>query len=188
MSRVKMVQKEQAPPAIKEIYDRIEGNGARVINLYKVLAHNPAILRNFTRLGGSLMGKAELSPKLRELAILRIARLTGSDYEWAQHYLIALETGVSQKQTEAISNWKGSTEFSEIERAVLLYTDEVAQNVKVKDETFKVLRQYLSEQSIVELTLSIGFWGMVARFLVPLQVDIDAQSVSSAQELLGRKD
>jgi len=45
----------------------------------------------------------------------------------------------------------------------------------------------LSERSIVEMTLSIGYWGMVARLLVPLQVDIDIQTVSSAQELIGGK-
>ncbi|MFC2032855.1 carboxymuconolactone decarboxylase family protein [Chloroflexota bacterium] len=144
-------------------------------------------MRNFMRLGGSLLGKAELSPKLRELAILRIAQLAGSEYEWAQHYLIALEVGVRQEQTEAISQWQDLTNFNDEERAVLQYTDEVTHNVEVRDETFRKLRQHLSEKGIVELTLSIGYWGMVARFLVPLQVDIDVESVSSIRELTGRK-
>ena len=187
MTRVRKVQSEQVPPKVKEIYDKIEGNGARVINLYRVLAHNSDVLRNFLRLGNSLLAKTELSPRLREMAILRIARLTGSEYEWSQHYPIALETGISHEQTEKISNWSNSTDFSDEERAVLQYTDEVAQNVEVKDETFRTLQQHLSERSIVEMTLSIGYWGMVARLLVPLQVDIDIQTVSSAQELIGGK-
>jgi alkylhydroperoxidase family enzyme len=69
---------------------------------------------------------------------------------------------------------------------VLQYADEVAQNVEVKDKTFKALQQYLDEQRIVELTASIGYWGMVARFLVPLQIDIDAQPAGSARDLTGR--
>jgi len=187
MSRVQAVQKGQARPEVREIYDKIEENGAKVLNLYRVLAHSPNVLRNFLRLGGSLLVRTELSPKLRELAILRVAKLTGSEYEWAQHYSIALEAGVSHEQTEVISRWSNSTNFSDKERAVLQYTDEVAQNVEVKDETFRALQQHLNEQSIVELTLSIGYWGMVARLLVPLQVDIDTQTISSAQELIGRK-
>jgi len=181
------MQRDQARSEIKEIYDKIEENGAKVLNLYRVLAHNPNLLRNFLRLGSSLLARTELSPKLRELAILRVARLAGSEYEWAQHYLIALEVGVSPEQTEAISHWNDSTSFNDIERAVLQYTEEVSQNVEVKDETFRALRQHLDEQSIVELTLSIGYWGMVARLLVALQVDIDIQSISSVQELIGRK-
>lgn len=187
MARIKMVQKEQAPPEVKEVYDKIEENGARVLNLYRVLAHSPHVLRNFLRLGSSLIARTELPPNLRELAILRIARLAGSDYEWAQHYPIALEAGVTQEQAEAISHWSDSTSFSDKERALLQYTDEVARNIEVKDETFTALRQHLNEQRIVELTLSIGYWGMVARLLVSLQVDTDIQSVSSAQELIGRK-
>jgi len=187
MARVQMVQKEQAPPEIKELYDKLEGNGAKILNLYKVLAHNSHVLRSFLRLGSSLLTRAELSPRLRELAIMRIARLTGSEYEWAQHYPIALEVGVSQEQTEALSRWQESEGFSDEERAVLQYTDEVSQSVEVKDGTFRALRQHLSEKSIVELTLSVGYWGMVARLLVPLQVDIDTQSIGSAQELMGRK-
>ena len=187
MSRVEMIQRDKALPEAKEMYDKIEQNGAKVLNLYKVLAHNPHVLRNFMRLGNSLLARTELSPKLRELAILRVARLAGSEYEWAQHYSIALEVGVSHEQTETISHWNDSTNFNDEERVVLQYTEEVAQHVKVKEETFRALQQHLTEQSIVELTLSIGYWGMVARLLMPLQVDIDIQSVSSAQELIGRK-
>jgi 4-carboxymuconolactone decarboxylase len=188
MTRVEMIQKNQASPEVKELYSKLEKNGTRILNLYKVLAHNSHVLRNFLRLGNSLLTRAELSPKLRELAILRIAHLAGSEYEWTQHYPIALEMGVSHEQAKAISHWSDSTDFADEENAVLQYTDEVTQNVEVKDETFRALRQYLSEQKIVELTLSIGYWGMVARLLVPLQVDIDIQSISSAKELMGNRD
>ena len=187
MSRIQLVQKDQATTKVKEMYEKIEQNGAEIINLYRMLAYNPDVMLNFLRLGNSLLGRTELSPKLRELAILRVARLTGSEYEWVQHYPIALEVGVSHEQTEAISNWKDSINFSDEESAVLQYTDEVAQNVEIKDETFRALQQYLSDQRIVELTLSVGYWGMVARFLVPLQVDIDVQSISSVQKLIGHK-
>jgi len=63
----------------------------------------------------------------------------------------------------------------------------VAQHIAVKDKTFRALQRHLNKQSIVELTLSIGYWGMVARLLVSLQVEVDIQPISSAQELIGRK-
>ena len=186
MARVKLLQKDQAPTGVKEIFDKIEKNGARVLNLYRALAHNPDAMLSTLKLGNSLLTKSELSPKLRELVILRVAKLAGSDYEWAQHYPVALEAGVSREQTEAISNWQESEAFSDTERAVLKYTDEVAKNVKVPDETFDALKQYLSERNIVELTLSIAYWGLIARILVPLQVDIDVSTATSAKDLAGR--
>lgn len=187
MARVRLIDKDQASPEVSELYDKIEKNGARIINLYRVLAHNSRVLRSHLQLGNTLLARTSLSPKLREMAILRIAKLAGSDYEWVQHYPVALEAGVSKEQAEALSEWYDSRQFDEEERAVLRYTDEVAQQVAVTDETFMMLKRYMDEQRIVELTVVIGYWGMVARILVPLKVDIDAQSVGSATELTGKK-
>jgi alkylhydroperoxidase family enzyme len=113
--------------------------------------------------------------------------ITGSKYEWAQHYPIAKEMGLTEEQIKAVADWKGSKAFNKEEQAVLQYTDEVDRHTSVKDGTFEALRAFLSERSIVELTLSIGYWGMVARLLVPLQLEIDVSTVGSAQELIGRK-
>jgi alkylhydroperoxidase family enzyme len=187
MARIQLIQQDQASSDVKEIYDRIEKNGARIINLYKSLAHNPRVLRNHLQLGNTLLSKTKLSPKLRELVILRIAKLTGSEYEWTQHYPVALETGVSKAQAAEVSSWHDSALFNDEERVVLRYTDEVSQQVKVTDDTFTALKRYMNEQCILELTVAIGYWGMVARVLVPLQVDIDTQSVGSASELMGKK-
>jgi len=187
MARVRLIDKEQASPEVREIFQKIEDNGARILNLYKVLAHNPKVLLNWLRLGNSVIGRMELPPKLREIATLRVARLTGSEYEWAQHTQVALEVGVSQKQLDAISDWKSSSEFNNEERAVLQYTDEVTQKVKVTDQTFNALKNFFSEQTIVELTITTSYFAMVARLLVPLQVEVDESSAGSASELIGQR-
>ena len=188
MARVRLIEKEQASPEVREIFQKIEDNGARILNLYKVAAHSPKVFLNLIRLGNSVIGRMELSPKLREIVILRVATLTGSEYEWAQHVPVALQVGVSQKQLDAISDWKNSPEFNDEERAVLQYTDEVAQKVKVTDQTFDRLKNLFNEQAIVELTITIGYYGMLARLLVPLQVEVDEISAGSVSELIGRYD
>jgi 4-carboxymuconolactone decarboxylase len=62
---------------------------------------------------------------------------------------------------------------------VLAYADEVTEGVRAKKATFKRLGKFLSEQEIVELTLTIGFYGMVARFLEALEVDVDRKRFRS---------
>ena len=187
MARVRLIEKEQAPSEVKEIFQKIEDNGARILNLYKVAAHSPKVFLNLTRLGNSVIGRTELPPRLREIVTLRVATLTGSEYEWAQHAPVALQVGVSQKQLDAISDWKNASEFNNEECAVLQYTDEVAQNVRVSDQTFNRLKSFFNEQTIVELTIIIGYYGMLARLLVPLQVEVDETSAGSASELIGRR-
>jgi len=186
MARVKLVQEEEAPPEIRQLFQKMESNGARIMNLYRVLANSPPMLGVFLKLGNHLLKHAELDPKLRELAILRIANISGSHYEWIQHVPIALGVGLEQRQLDDIARWKDSTSYSDEERALLGFTDEVALSVKVEDSTFQTMRRYLSERGIVELCMSIGYWGMIARILVPLEVETEEQTIASASDLLGQ--
>ena len=187
MARVTLVEKEQAEPVVKELFQKIEDNGAKVLNLYKAMANSPYVVRDCARVGNDLFRRTELPPTLRELAVLRVANLSKCEYERAQHVLIAKLVGLSQEQISAIPKWEQSSTFNDTERAVLQYTDEVAQNVTAKDETFDTLKKYLNEREIVELTLSIGYWGMVARILVALEVDMEEEPASTLGDLQGRR-
>ncbi|MCL0056394.1 carboxymuconolactone decarboxylase family protein [Dehalococcoidia bacterium] len=100
MARVKLVEKDQAPPEVEDLFQRMEDNGAKIINLYRAIALSPPMISSFLKLGNSLLNKAELSPKLGD--ILRIAKLCGSEYEWTQHVPIAREVGVSRQQVDDV--------------------------------------------------------------------------------------
>jgi alkylhydroperoxidase family enzyme len=45
--------------------------------------------------------------------------------------------------------------------------------VSVPDDVFREARAHLSEAEVVELTLAAGYWGMVARLLVALEIDLE---------------
>lgn len=173
MARVSFVEKGQADPLVEDLYKKIEAKGQQIINLYKVLGHTPYIGLNWQRLGNSLLRGEELSPKLRELAILRVGDLAKAEYEFSKHSVGGLRAGLTQQQIDAIHDWTTSSEFSSEERAVLAYTDEVARDIHVTDETFAAVKERFSEHEIVELTVVIGYYGMVCRFLVALDVDIE---------------
>ena len=174
MARVSFVEKGQGHPMVEDLYQGIERRGQRIINLYKTLGHCPYIGLNWQRLGNSLLKGEELPPKLRELAVLRVGHLVGSEYELTQHSRIGLAAGLTGEQLAAIPHWEGSAEFTGEERAVLSYTDEVERGGKVKDETFARLRSFLGEHAIVEVTVAIGYYGMVSRFLVALDVELES--------------
>lgn len=174
MARVSFIEKGQAHPMVEDLYKKIEARGQRIINLYKVLGHCPYVGLNWQRLGNSLLKGEELPPRLRELAVLRVGHLAKSQYELTQHTGIGLAAGLTREQVGAIPDWKDSRTFDDEERAVLAYTDEVERDVNVKDETFARLRSFLSEHAIVELTVAIGYYGMVSRFLVALDVELES--------------
>jgi alkylhydroperoxidase family enzyme len=141
--------------------------------LFKVLAHSPKICRDWNRMGATILLKGKLSHKLRELAIVRVGELAQASYELIAHRRIGLQTGLTQSHIDDIGDWQSSDNFDEVERAVLQYTDEVALDVRASDATFAAVQKHFDEQKIVELTVAIGFYGMVCRTLEALQVDLE---------------
>ena len=172
MARVSFVETHQADPYIQETFFKMEAQGP-IFNLFRSMAHSPRVCRNFIRLGNAILRDDDFSPVLRELAILRVGWLCGSLYEYTKHVVIGRKAGVSQQQVEAIPYWASATCFNDKERAVLAYTDESTRLVQVRDETYRAVRAFLSEQEIVKLTVTIGYYGMVSRYLVAMQVDLD---------------
>ncbi len=173
MARVQKIEKKNAHPDIQKIFERIESAGSPVLNIFKVAGNSPKIGRDFLRLGTAILQKGSLAPSLRELAILRVGNLAQANYEWTQHVPIGLKAGLSQKQINEINNWNSSSLFNDKECAVLRYTDEVAVNIRVSDETFAILKNTFNDQEIVELTITIGYYGMVSRLLEALQVELE---------------
>jgi AhpD family alkylhydroperoxidase len=173
MARVGYVATAEAQGDAREVFAKLESRGSDILNLNRVLAHSPNTLRNFMRLGNSLLFHGLLPPAPRELAILRVAQMTGASYEWAHHVPIARQVGVSEEQVAGLTNWRTSPHFDERERALLHYVENVTLEVAVPNEVFREARAHLSEAEVVELTLVAGYWGMVARLLVALEIDLE---------------
>ena len=66
-----------------------------------MVAHAETAFRPWLALG-DLLGKLQLDPALRELAILRVAAIAGCSYELVQHGPIATAVGVGSDQVEAL--------------------------------------------------------------------------------------
>ena len=76
--------------------------GPTPLNIFRTLAHAETCLRPALRLGQAILTRQELDAVLRELAILRVAQLTGAQYEWVQHVAIGRAVGVTGDQVAAL--------------------------------------------------------------------------------------
>jgi alkylhydroperoxidase family enzyme len=178
MARVPYLNREDLPEADREIFDRLaEERGAPVGNLFRALAHTPNLLKRFTSLGGHLRSRTQLDPKLRELALMTVGRLTGAEYEFVHHWNISLRVGVPRAQLENLAQFETSGLFNEQERAVMRYATEATLNVKVSDATFEALRGFLDNRRIMELVQNVAFYNMVVRILVPVGVELEPAAV-----------
>ena len=177
---VSMIEEPQTEE-LRDLYERLSqgGLGLGVLNLFKVLAHSPPLLRNYLRFGTTFFGgDMALSPRLREIAVLRIGQLTGSEYEFAQHVRVALMAGLTVQEIAGLQDYDETESFSDLERAVIKYTDAVSSLSDDVSQQARDLKRWLSERELMELTFAIGHWNMVARILVPLEVELDEALVA----------
>ena len=169
MALLPYIDEATAPQSVREMLERTQVK----INVFRMICNSEAMAKPFARFANTLLTRVKLDFKLRELAVLRVAELSHSVYEWTQHLPIAADCGVSSEQVAAIADWENAKCFNELERLVLRLTDDVTRNVKGRKETIEALAQKLTPEQIVELVLSIGFWGLVARLLETLEIDLD---------------
>ncbi|MBM3645076.1 MAG: carboxymuconolactone decarboxylase family protein [Alphaproteobacteria bacterium] len=143
-----------------------------MLNIYRMLANSEQGSKGFLRMGNALLYRCELDPVLRELAIIRVGRLSRAAYEVFQHERIGREVGVSEEKIAALRDATiEAGVFSDAEKAVLRFTDDVVRNVRASDRTLKPVEALMSRGALVELTLTIGYYMMVSRFLETMGVD-----------------
>jgi 4-carboxymuconolactone decarboxylase len=167
MARIPYLPLDQMPEKTREMLDRSPNPP---LNIQLALAHAEKSIRHYARFGNSLQTQAKLDARYREIAILRVATLTNCTYEWNQHLRHARRVGLTEEHIAGTKAGGGEV-FTEQEKAVIRYTDEVVRKVKASDEAFAAIQSFLDPREIAELTLSVCYWEMVAKCIESLGID-----------------
>jgi alkylhydroperoxidase family enzyme len=172
MARVPLLE-ERDHPELAESIARIKGaRGGRLINIYRLMLHSPALANAWFDLNQAVRYGTEIDGQSRELAVIRVAILNDVEYVQRAHGpAYALKEGLTSEQVAAVADWQPSKLFSEPQRALLAYTDAMTRDINVPDDAFAEVRKYFTERQTVELTLLIGAYNMLTRFLKALKVD-----------------
>jgi len=169
MARIADIE-EQDHPELAPLIARIKAERGKLLDLYKVLLHSPAVMEGWLGFFTAIRQKTKLAGRYRELAILRVAILNGADYEYQAHLPFALKEGATREQIAALKAWQLSPLFDAAERAVLAYTDSMTREIQVADELFAEVERHFDAQDLVELTATIAGYNLVSRFLEAMQV------------------
>lgn len=172
MARIALIE-ENKTPELAESIAKIKGaRGGRLINIYRLMLHSPALANAWFDLNQAVRYGTEIDGQSRELAVIRVAILNNVEYVQRAHGpAYALREGLTPEQVSALAHWRDSQLFSEQQRALLAYTDAMTREIKVPDEIFAEVRKHFSERQTVELTMLIGAYNMLTRFLQALEVD-----------------
>ncbi len=191
MPRLRQVPRSEAAPAVLEAYDRLFPGKDPVANpgtatgtpgnWWTVMALVPGVLTSFQSSTRCIYNLTALTPYQRDLALVRTGFAKGSKFVYSQHCKALRRAGASEDKIEAISAWASSDIFDPMERAILAYTDELAlADGRVQDATFARLKQYLSDEAVLELTYAVCTyiaWAVLTRGLRLEYDDIDERVV-----------
>jgi alkylhydroperoxidase family enzyme len=169
-SRVRLRAAAEGDERLAAVYAKVEASVGGVPTMYQALANSPAILAGWIDFAWSLRADATSGRALRELAILRVAQLTGSEYVWRSHWRLALKAGAAEPKLRALSDWPDSDLFDDAERSVLGLADELTAAAAAGDQTWAAVAASLDDRQAVELVMTISWYCCVARVAAALAI------------------
>ncbi|WP_421996239.1 carboxymuconolactone decarboxylase family protein [Reyranella sp.] len=145
----------------------------QVFNIFKVLAHHPALLKRWTPFAGHILSKQTLPFRDRELLILRIGWLNQAEYEFAQHEQIARRGGISEEDIARLKEGPKAKGWSAKEAALLQVADDLFENSVVSDATWETMSKSYSTEQLMDAVFTVGQYNLVSWALNSLGVPLD---------------
>ena len=144
------------------------------LSVFQVLLRNPKVAKALQDMLTALLWQGELDGRLRELVIMRIGWVTGSEYEWTQHWRVATGMGVSPDDLVGVRDWRSHPGFGPADRAVLAATDDTLDTGAIGAATWAECEQHVGGAAeLIELVVAIGNWRLFSSLLRSLEVPLE---------------
>jgi 4-carboxymuconolactone decarboxylase len=160
---------ESLPQEIKEIVQ------AFPLNVFLMQANAPASFKGLCELACSILFESEFDPRKREIAVLRVARVTDANYEWTHHVAIAKQHGVTEEQIEKIKTEDTVTSLGDECNLLCRVADEISRNVRLSDEALTKILSCYGVRGATELILCVSYFNFVSRFLESTRVELEEE-------------
>ena len=166
--RIPPPDESSLPDDIKELLGSLPP-----LNLFKVLANAPASFRPFLELGGAILFKSEFDARKREIAILRVAHVTRSNYEWVQHVALAKHAGVTDEEIEKIASDEIVTSLDGEGNLLCRVAEEITRDVKLSDDALAQIIERYGNRGATELIIACCWFNLISRFLESTRVGLE---------------
>ncbi|MFT4922704.1 MAG: 4-carboxymuconolactone decarboxylase [Haloarculaceae archaeon] len=166
MTRLELLDIENIPEEYHYLFTD-EYLGDR--HIFRVWAHNPEILEATLEYLDALY--EQLTPRLKELVILAVARARGARYEWHQHVDIARDKGVTTAEMRAIGGDDFSS-FDDEEFVLLQYARAVATG-DVTDQVHNALCRAYDPGEVVAIGLLVDFYVGLCNYVASVELPFE---------------
>jgi len=173
--RLPLPKREDLDDIGKQAYDRANTPGKTIVGLRGpagIHLYSTKTVEAHGTINHYLRHQAGFDPKLREVAILTVAREMDSRFEWAAHEPEALKVGVAPEVVEVIKYRKSTQALSEIDAAVIEFGRQAVGKHKVTSEAFARLKALFEPTKLVDLVLLMGNYAGTAILLAAFDMQV----------------
>jgi alkylhydroperoxidase family enzyme len=169
-----------APPdfdaAMRALYDRIVGGprssgpqafertdeAGRLHGPFNALLVSPDVGTAIAELGSAIRFKSAFSPRVREIAILEVAVVRASSYEWFAHSRVGKQAGLTDAEIATLHAGTDAPTLSPTEALVRRLIRTLLRERDLDDATFTSAVEALGERGLMDLIALVGYYDLLA--------------------------
>lgn len=173
--RLPLLKREDLDEAGKRAYDRANTPGKTIVGLRGpagIGLYSSNTVEGRTEFNNYLRFEAGFDPKVREVAILTVAREMDSQFEWAAHEPESLKEGVPQAVIDVVKYRKATQGLDETYAAIIEFGRQTFGDHKVTSDCFARIKKLFTPKQLVELVLLMGNYAATAALLTAFDMQV----------------
>jgi len=173
--RLPLPKREDLDEAGKRAYDRASTPGKTIVGLRGpagIHLYSTGTVDAHNTMNSYLRFQAGFDPKVREVAILAVAREMDSRFEWAAHEPEALQVGVPAEVIDVIKHRKSTQGLDETYAAVIELGRQVLCDHKVTSAAFARVKALFEPSKLVQLVMLMGVYTSTAILLAAFDMQV----------------
>ena len=151
-------------------------NRPKGLNALGLLAHHPTLTKAWNTFNGHILFGSTITPRQRELLVLRVAHRRQAEYEWVQHTVLAGDADITPDEVERLQLAAGDPgwdAWSPLDAALVTAADELVDDARLSDATFAALAAELDQQQLMDVVFTVGAYDLLAMAFKTFDVGVD---------------
>jgi 4-carboxymuconolactone decarboxylase len=173
--RLPLLKRDDLDEAGKRAFDRAMTPGKTIVGLRGpagIHLYSSGTVDAHNALNSYLRYQAGFDPKIREVAILSVAREMDSQFEWAAHEPEALQVGVPADVVEIIKHRKSTQGIDETYAAIIELGRQAVGKHKVTSDAFARVKALFEPTKLVQLVMLMGAYASTAVLLTTFDMQV----------------
>ena len=136
-------------------------------NILGTLVRHRELTHAYLTFNAHLLRQSTLTPRQREVAVLRAALASRSEYLWDHHVPLALRVGLTEDDIERV---RTGTANDPADALIVRAVDEMAESSTLSDDAWERLRGLLDERQVLDLIFTVGCYQVLAVAINTLRI------------------